>query len=253
MYSIVCYDRPPHGQFQSIKICLDWVRFQSLGLVLVSPVYYLLFHASSKPPHDCSQHAATEDNNKEEVQDKIWEVNSCLMKEKNNVFIQQISGEIKNRISSDWSLLPAIWIRPFFPLLFLFSPDENWQSCNNPLRSVQAYFTADSAAVFTSEATTTSGCSIMSSPRPNVELSSSSFLCNPRSKVPKKREWILCSNKYTFWDGRNWTHFSLSSFCRLAHSLHWKTDLAMIVQAFLVAEHTRQIGPDISLAIWYLH
>lgn len=45
--------------------------------------------------------------------------------------------------------------------------------------------------------------SIMSSCRPNVELSSSSFLCNPRSKVPRKREWILRSNKHTFSDGRN--------------------------------------------------
>lgn len=56
--------------------------------------------------------------------------------------------------------------------LFLFSTDENWQSCNNPLTSMEAWLTADSAAVFTSEAMTTSGCYIMISPRPNVELSS---------------------------------------------------------------------------------
>lgn len=126
--------------------------------------------------------------------------------------------------------------------LFLFSTDENWQSCNNPLTGVQACFTADSAAVFTSEATTTSGSSIMSSPRPNVELSSQSFLCNPRSKVPGKREWILRSNKHTFSDGRNWTHFSLSSFCRLAHSLHWKIDLAMIARGLSHSRTHRKIG-----------
>lgn len=49
-----------------------------------------------------------------------------------------------------------------------------------------------------------------------------SFLCNPRSKVPGRREWILRSNKHTFSDGRNWTHFSLSYSCRLARSLSLK-------------------------------
>lgn len=163
---------------------------------------------------------------------------SCLKNQKNNVSsswfqVKLITGSLLGLVVAVSNLDLA------FFLLFLFSTDENWQSCNNPLRSVQARYTAaESAAVFTSEATTTSGCSIMSSPRPNVELSSSSFLCNPRSKVPGKREWILRSNKHTFSDGRNWTHFSLSSFCRLAHSVHWKTDLAIIVLAFLIAEHT---------------
>lgn len=84
---------------------------------------------------------------------------------------------------------------------------KKWQSCNNPLWSVCASFEADSAAVFTSETVPTSGFSIMSPPRPNVEFSSSSFLCNPRSKVPRKREWILRSNKHTFSDGKKLNSF----------------------------------------------
>lgn len=93
------------------------------------------------------------------------------------------------------------------PHLFLFSNEETCQSCNNPLRSVEACCEADSAAVFTSEAMPTSGFFIMSSPRPNVEFSSSSFLCNPRSKLPRKREWILRSNKHTFSDGKKLNSF----------------------------------------------
>lgn len=94
--------------------------------------------------------------------------------------------------------------------------------------------------------------SIMSSRRPNVGLSSSSFLCNPRSKVPRKREWILRSNKHTLSDGRNWTHFPLSYSCRLAHSVRWKTDPAMIARAFFCCRTYREIGPDTSLDIWHL-
>lgn len=94
--------------------------------------------------------------------------------------------------------------------------------------------------------------SIMSSRRPNVELSSSSFLCNPRSKVPRKREWILRSNKHTFSDGRNWTHFSLSYSCRLARSVRWETDPAMIARASFCCRTYREIGPDTSLDIWHL-
>lgn len=44
-------------------------------------------------------------------------------------------------------------------------------------------------------------------PGQNVEFSSSSFLCNPRSKVPRKREWILRSNKHTFSDGKKLNSF----------------------------------------------
>lgn len=50
---------------------------------------------------------------------------------------------------------------------------------------------------------------------------------------------------------RNWTHFSLSSFCRLAQSVHWKIDLAMIGQDFSYSRTCKKLGP-VYLTAWYL-
>lgn len=129
----------------------------------------------------------------------------------------------------------------------MFAISENWQSLNNPLSSVQALLRDGKlSGGFSLQSCCDHLGLLVMKPLPGQTCSSHlwSFLCNPRSKVPGRREWILRSNKHTFSDGRNWTHFSLSYSCRLAHSLLLKDiprhDSEDIIPS---AEHAERSAP----------
>lgn len=87
---------------------------------------------------------------------------------------------------------------------------------NNPLTSVQAHFTADSAPVFTSEAMTTSGWFSWTLPGQmwSSHLRASCVIPDQRSQANGNGFSALTSTLSQI--EKNWTNFSLSSFRRLA-------------------------------------
>lgn len=87
-------------------------------------------------------------------------------------------------------------------------------------------------------------------PGQNVELSSSSFLCNPRSKVPGKWEWILRSNKHTLrWKKLNPFFFI---FLLQVSSVSSLKDRLRNDSAVLSLCRTWTMSPGASLALGYL-